>query len=221
MLHDLIHVLDAGFVRLRNRAGEIIAGREWGEDQPAIHVQGWVEMVMRERGKIVPGSRRSGKNIFTNTGREYVALAISLQPGVPFPTAMRTDSVAYIGVGTGARIEDENVLSLATPHAYAGGVFLAALDIPPTFPLLPVRRVVRYKRVFAENEITIGGPGDTVSITELGLFTDGDPLQNNAPRTRDTSLASAASQAPVAYKAVEPVMKNDQMELELSWELRI
>lgn len=220
MFFDLIHVLDAGIARLRNRAGSVIAGREWGNDQPAIHVQGWVEMVMRERGKIVPGSRREGKNIFTNTGREYVALLMSLQPEAPFPTAMRTDSVAYLGVGTGSYIENEDVLSLATPVAYAGGEFLAALDIPPTFPLLPIRRVVRFKRTFAENEITVS-LGQTVNISELGLYTDGDPAQNSAPRTRITTLAAAASQMPIAYKAVEPVAKNDQLELEISWELRI
>jgi len=220
MLFDLIRVLDAGVVRLRNKAGAVIAGREWGDEKPAVHVQGWVEMVMRERGKIVPGTHRSGKNIFTNTGREYLALLMSLQPGIPYPTPLRTDSVRYLGVGTGSYVENENVLSLAAPVAYAGGEFLAPLDIPPTFPLLPIRRVVRFKRTFAENEITVS-LGQVVSISELGLYTDGDTASNSAPRTRVTTLASASSQMPIAYKSIEPVAKNDQLELEISWELRL
>jgi hypothetical protein len=218
MFKDIVQVVDRGFARLRTRAGEIIADRVFSEEKSVIQVKGWVSLCLRERGKIVPGSRRDGHNIWTNTGREYLALLMSLQvaPATPF----RTDSVAFIGMGTGSRLEEVGVLNLLTPVAYAPALFLAALDTPPTFPLTPSRTTVRYKRTFLENEITLA-PG-TVNVSEMGLYTNGSPTSVPAynPTTRDTSLVNAASQAPVAYKTFEPVPKTDALELEISWEIR-
>jgi hypothetical protein len=221
MLKDLIKVLDSGVANLRTRTGAIIAGRSWDDlahsDEPVISVKGWVTAVMRERGKIVPGSLRTGHNIWTNTGKEFLALLMSLEtlPTTPF----RNDRIAYIGVGTGSQLEDVSVLSLAEPAAYTSGLFLAALDVPPTFPLNPTRTTVKYHRTFAENEITLS-PGSTVDISEIGLFTNGDPASSYAPGTRDLTLAEASSQAPNAYKTFEPVGKTDALQLDLSWEIR-
>src|SRR3989304_5181081 len=88
---DLVKVADMGFARLRTKAGEFIAGREWMEDQkPVVEVKGWVKLLMRERGKIVPGSLREGHNIWTNTGRECLARLMSLEsPGSPAGTPYR------------------------------------------------------------------------------------------------------------------------------------
>lgn len=218
MLRDIVKVFDSGFAHLRTRAGAIIAGREWGEDldKPIVEVKGWVDLVMRERGKIVPGTRREGHNIWTNTGREYLALLMSYSAiSVPF----REDRMLYIGVGTGSQVEDASVLSLITPVAYSSGLFLAALDIPPTFPLLPTRTTVRYHRTFAETEITLT-PASQVDISELGLFTDGDPGSGFTPGSRDLTLANASQQKPNAYKTFEPVSKTDSLELDISWEIR-
>jgi len=219
MFRDLVQVFDSGFANLRTKAGAIIAGREWGDDldKPTVEVRGWVKLVMRERGKIVPGSHRTGKNIWTNTGKEFLALKMSIATAPS--NSFRTDNVAYLGVGTGSQLEDASVLALVTPAAYAAGLFLAALDIPPTFPLLPTRTAVKYERTFAENEITLS-LGSSVPISELGLFTDGSPLSSFAPGTRDLTLASASSQAPNAYKTFEPVTKTDSLELDVSWEIR-
>lgn len=217
MFSDLVRVFDRGVVQLRTRAGEFVSGRSWdGVDASVVHVEGWVKLCMREGGKIVPGSHREGKNIWTNTGREFLALLMSLQsPGTKF----REDSVAYIGVGTGSHVEDASVTALGNPVAYTSGLFLASLDVPPTFPLTPTRTTVAYHRVFADNEITLS-PGSTVDISEIGLFTNGDPAQNNAPGTRQTDLAHASLQAPVAYKTFEPVGKTSSLELEVTWEIR-
>ena len=217
---DLVQVMDQGLVQLRNRAGELIAGRSFGEnlDKPVVQVKGWVKMLMRERGKIVPGSHREGHNIWTNTGREFLAMLMSIETAPS--TAFRSDRVGFIGVGTGSQVEDAGVIALVQPIEYATNLFLAFLDTPPTFPLLPTRTTVRYHRLFTESEINLGG-GD-VTISEIGLFTNGDPNAFPAynPGSRDRTIGAAGSQAPVAYKTFDPVTKKDSLQLEVSWEIR-
>lgn len=226
MLRDLVHVADHGLVGLRTKAGMRLQEIAWGLlgiddlDKPVIEVKGWVTAVLRERGKIL--RKVEGHNIWTNTGREYLAMLMSLQvagsPGTPF----RNDRVAYIGIGTGAQAEDVGVTSLVTPVAYTTGSFLAALDVPPSFPLTPTRTTVRFHRTFLETDLT-PDPGDRVDIAEMGLFTDGDPAASPAydPGTRDTTFSSASSQAPVAYKAFTDVLpKTDATQFEVNWEIR-
>lgn len=215
-LNDIVRVMDRGVANLRSKAAGIIGGRNWGNEDTVIGVKGWVKLLMRERGKIVPGSHREGHNIWTNTGREYLALLMSIASAPS--TGFRADHMAYIGVGTGAQIEDAGVLRLITPVAYVTGQFLAPLNVPPTFPLTPTRTTVRYTRVFAEDQITLT-PGSTVNISEMGLFTDGRQ-SDYAVGLRDTTLAQAANQSPAAYKAFEPIGKKDSLQLEVSWEIR-
>lgn len=217
MFKDFVRVADGGFAKLRTRAGELIAGRIFEEEKSVIEVKGWVSLCLRERGKIVPGSRRDGHNIWTNTGREYLALLMSLTDG---SNTFRKDAIAYIGVGIGAQLEDVSVLNLVNPVAYAPSAFLAALEIAPTFPLTPTRTTVRYKRVFTEDEITLSP--STVNVSEMGLFTNGSPIAVPAYAfgTRDTTYANRMSQAPAAYKTFEPVPKTNALQLEISWEIR-
>jgi hypothetical protein len=217
MFKDFVRVVDSGFARLRSRAGELVAGRAFEEEKSVIEVKGWVNLCLRERGKIVPGSRRDGHNIWTNTGREYLALLMSLSDG---SNAFRKDAIGFIGVGIGAQTEDVNVLNLVNPVAYAPSTFLAPLDIPPSFPLTPTRTTVRYKRIFTEDEITLSP--STVNISEMGLFTNGSPIAVPAYGfgTRDLTFANRMSQAPAAYKTFEPVPKTNALQLEISWEIR-
>ncbi len=42
-----------------------------------VTIVGRLSIVCRERGKIVPGTRRFGENIWTFTGREYLARLMS------------------------------------------------------------------------------------------------------------------------------------------------
>jgi hypothetical protein len=219
--HDFVRVADAGFAQLRNRLGSIVAGRQWeplNDKDSVVHVEGWVSLVMRQNGKIVPGSRRDGHNIWTNSGREFLALLMSIQ--TPPTTPFRNDRVAYIGVGTGSQPEDAGVLNLVQPVAFVPGQFMAPLDVPPSFPLSPSRTTVRYHRTFVETDITFGG--SAVAITELGLFTNGSPQANPPynPGSRDVTIGNAAAQAPVAYKTFEPVQKTSSLQLEVSWEIR-
>jgi len=191
-----------------------------------VQVEGYFSMVGRERGKLLAGTRREGKNIWTLTGREYLAQLMSYDsygssahdsgdanPDVP----ARDDRIRYIGFGTGTQPEVSGVTALVTPIAYdGGGNFLAQVGIP-SYPLLPSRTTVRYTRSFTELELSFGG---TVNLTEAGLFTDGDPLSSYAPRTRDVTLANAAAQSPAAYKSFEPLKKTQNFVLEVNWEIR-
>lgn len=223
MLKDLIHIADQGFVKILDKMGKTLAGRSWvspfDNEKSVVEIHGWVKAFCRERGKIVRSTIREGHNIWTNTGREYSALVMSLQTGPT--TTYRSDAITYIGVGTGSTIEDVGVLRLVTPVEYITGQFLAALDIPPTFPLTPTRTTVQFHRTFAENEITISA-GSQVNISEMGLFTNGSPsaVPAYSPGTRNTGIASAGSQAPNAYKTFEPIGKTDSLEFEVSWEIR-
>lgn len=216
MFKDLVRVTDHAIGSLRTKLGEVIAGREFPDPGlSVVQVKGWVKLLMRERGKIVPGSRREGHNVWTNTGREYLPLLMSYNTGL---TTYRNDRMTYIGVGTGAFVEDAGVASLAQPIATTPGTFLVPLSVPPTFPLTPSRTTVQYHRLFAENEIT-STPGSQVNVSEMGLFTDGSPALNYA-LPRDVTLASASSQPPMAYKSFEPVGKTSSLGLEVFWEIR-
>ncbi len=216
MLSDLVRVNDAGRISLRGKSAY-----EWGQESSVVEVKGWVRALCRERGKIVPGSFREGHNVWTNTGREFLAMLMTYQLSGP-PNGYRNDRVAYIGVGKGLQSEDASVAGLKDPLPYAPDTFLAHLDHSgSTFPLSPTRTTVRYVRVFGENEITLPG-SDSVLISELGLFTDGD--QNSFDPVspgRARGLSVAAYQSPVAYKNLpEPIEKTSGLEFQIEWEVR-
>lgn len=212
----LCYVCNVGIGYLKDSPSIIRKAASYLDKKSDVEIKGFVRLQTRERGKLVED--RAGFNIWTNTGREYLALHQSLDPTALTPTPYRVDNVAYIGVGTGSQVEGTSVLNLVTPVAYAGGTFLAALD-PPSFPLTPVRTTVEYHRLFAENEITLS-LGSQVDVSELGLFTDGDPTTSRASGPRNTALSVASSQNPLAYKVVEPVKKTDELELEIFWQIR-
>lgn len=210
-IRELVRVADR--LRLRNNAG---ASLDTGPERSVVEVTGWVDIVLRERGKIV--ATRHAKNVWTNTGREYLSQLMSLQIG---GTTYRNDAVAYFGAGTGMQLEEPGVTKLVTPIEYDQGLFLADIQ-SINFPLYPVRTTVAYKRVYAENEISMV-PGVTVMVSEFGLYTNGDP--SNLPvayafNTRNRSYDVSKDAAPVAYKTFEPVGKTPAMQLEVSWEIR-
>lgn len=198
---------------------------DWIDDllPQKVHVEGFVSMVCRERGKIVPGTRREGKNIVTLAGREFYARVGSYSNYSPL-TKARQDGVRYVGFGTGTTPEVSTVASLVTPIQYTasgGGLFLAELAIP-TYPFQTVGSfgtVARYTREFAETELSVSG---TVNLTEAGLFTDGSPTSSPAfnPGTRDLTLANATSQVPNAYRTFEAVKKTQNFVLQIAWEMR-
>lgn len=217
---DSVNVDD--MVRLLTRhgvSGHVVdkVAKEASRSKDMPTVEGHFSMVARERGKIVHGTHRRGKNIWTLTGREYLAQLMSYRaygtPGV----GERRDRMKYIGFGIGSQPEVSSVTNLLDPIAYnASNDFLAQVSLP-TYPLSPSRTTVRYSRIFTETELSIAG---TVTITEAGLFTDGDPGTDFDPDTRDVALANALLQAPNAYKVFEPLSKSQNFVLEVSWEIR-
>lgn len=191
-----------------------------------VQIEGFFRAVCRERGKLVYGTRREGKNIWTLTGREYLAQLMSYSfygtsahgagganPDLP----ARDDRIRYFGFGTGTQPEVASVTALVTPIAFDGGTtFLAQVGLP-TYPLSPSRTTVSYSRTYLETELSAIG---TVNLTEAGLFTDGAPTSSYAPKTRDVTLVNAAAQAPAAYKTFEPLKKTQNFTLDAIWEIR-
>jgi hypothetical protein len=219
-MKDLIKILDRLFLRHGKQA--LVAGPV--EDKEEVQIRGFFSSVCRERGKIVPGTRREGYNIFTLTGREYVARVISYSSYSPL-TPARNDRVRYIGFGIGTTPEVSSVSRVVSPIAYTssgGDRFLADLAIP-TYPFQTSGSFgtsVRYTREFSELELSISG---TVTLTEAGLFTDGSPTATVpfTPGTRNLTLAQAGNQAPIAYKTFEPFPKTQNFVLQAAWELRL
>lgn len=203
-----------------------IGDPDWISDliPKTVEVEGFFSMVARERGKIVPGTRRQGKNIVTLAGREFYARVGSYSSYTPL-TRARQDCVRYLGFGIGTTPEVSSVTKLVSPIAYdasSGGLFLAELAIP-TYPFQTsgsFGTAVRYTREFAENELSIS---TAVDLTEAGLYTDGSPSSSPtpfSPGTRVRTLAQAAFQAPNNYKTFEVLRKTQNFVLQVAWELR-
>lgn len=173
------------------------------------------------RGGLVRSSIRRGHNVWTLTGREYLAELMAIQSVLTDPpTPVRDDRIYYMGVGEGVQAEVESVSALADPVEYRSGEFLAPIQVPATFPATAAstpRTEVQFIREFASNEISIG---TDVIITEAGLYTNGDP-DNDNDVGRPTDFATAAGQAPVAYHQFEPITKFIGFTLVLVWEVRI
>lgn len=183
-------------------------------EQNLMEVHGWVNIVARERGKLVRNKCRSGHNVWTATGREFLALGMSYSAvGVKY----RSDGIYYIGVGVGSQPAEPGVTALVSPVSFDGSSFLAPVDVPPTFPLYPTRTSVRYHITFDETHLLYnpdsGSPVAQNNISELGLFNYGSPA-------RTVDLASAATQAPVAYKSFDPIGKTNALKFEIAWEVR-
>lgn len=219
-MKDKVTVLD----QLELRAGmqRIIAPPI--HDKETVQIAGFFSAVCRERGKIVPGTRREGFNIWTLTGREYLARLMSYSSYSPL-TPARNDRIKYIGFGIGTTPEVSSVSKVVSPIAYTSGggdKFLADLAIP-TYPFQTsgsYGTAVKYTREFSETELSIT---TSVTLTEAGLFTDGSPTSSPipfTPGTRDITLAQAGNQAPVAYKTFEPLKKTQNFVLQASWEVR-
>lgn len=183
-------------------------------------VGGFLTMQLRERGKVVPGSRREGHNIWTLTGREFIVETISLASLAPTRQKNRDDAVLYFGLGSGVQPEVAEVSRLLNPVEYLPGEFLAQAQVPVDFPSSAsgsARTAVRLVREYATHEISMGAP---VTLTEFGCFTDGDPDNNNVPG-RPTGFGTASVQAPVGYKTIEPLTKTTARTLEAIYEIRV
>ena len=204
---------------LISKAGRALKRILMSDEDDPVSIKGYMKIrTIDKKGRTV--QEREGSNIWTITGREFLPMLMSYQmAGVPY----RRDRVTYIGLGTGGYVETASVSRLENPVEYSSGEFLAALDIPPSWPLYPTRTVCAYKKIYDYNELTFGSI-DEIEITEAGLFTNGDPNPASSdpwtPGTRRTGIVYAIDQAPVAYKVFESVQKRNTFLLEVEWEIR-
>ena len=173
-----------------------------------------------------------GYNIWTLTGREYLSELIGLHTFNSIEASRvlhRNDRIAYIGMGTGSQPEVAAVSSLVYPVGYDTGVqsgnFLAVLD-PADFPATSsgtTKTSVRFSREFTSADysvITATNPTGNITLTEGGLFTDGDPTNNFQVGTLSASFADSEGFAPVAYKTFEPITKTPDFTMKVIWEVR-
>ena len=175
-------------------------------DRPMVEAN--IELWLTERGKIVPGSRREGHNVWTLTGREYLAQIMSPALG----WSGRPGKVNYMGVGEGSQPEVASVDQLAAGLLYTPGAYLKAITgvIFPTSPATSAAFTIE----FTELEINDGlAPKE---VREIGLFTS-DTWSGGVLVPMPTSTPN---QAPVAYKTFEPLTKTEQFRLSVRWEVR-
>ena len=190
-----------------------------------IHSNMWA--LMRERGKIVPGSHREGHNVFTTTGRNLLSTLVAWQTIGGNDTPYTNRRVRFMGVGIGSQLEVANVVSLANAAvADSKGNYILPISSPQTFPL---STSVLFVKEFGVNEITIAGA--PVAVTEAGLFADvndadsggfwkGDEDSAFGGGVETTLNPASATNPPVAYKAFEPLSKTVDFTLEIRWEFR-
>ena len=184
-----------------------------------------ISVYLRERGKIVPGSRREGHNVFTITGKNWLSRliawhAISAPPGADFPYTHRR--VRWLAVGSGSQLEVATVSALANPLPYTTGLYLAPLDSVS----FPTSTSVRFSKEFAANEITLAGT--PVDVSEFGLYADTNPASTSTANDdnpfgtgEDTVLNPAiGTNPPIAYKSTEVLPKTVDFTLVTEWEFR-
>lgn len=214
-MKDKVKITDSLYLNGRN--SDLIAKKE------PVEIEGYFTCVARERGKLVPGSRRAGKNIWTLAGREYLASLMSYAAygiGGGQDTPARNDRIRYFGFGSGTTPEVSTVNKLVAPVAFdaTNTQFLTQIAIP-TFPFQigsDFGASVQYVREYAETEISVSGD---VTISEAGLYTDGSSLSSFTPLTRSILLIDASSQAPAAYKAFEALKKTQNFVLQVTWQI--
>lgn len=167
------------------------------------------EALMRDRdGRVVPGSIRSGHNVFTTAGRELLAKLFVWSTISSTDVANSHRRPRFIGVGGGVQTETQDVIRLVTPLQVTAGVYVKALDA--TLTTFPVFTAVTFKTVFAANEITYSA--SSVVVSEAGLYFDVSP--------GGVVVVSSDSNVPAFYKTFEPLVKLNSFSLEITWELK-
>lgn len=187
-----------------------------------IEIESNMFAVMRERGKIVPGSRREGHNVFTVTGRNLLSKLLAWKTIGVTDVPYTQRRIRWIGVGIGAQLEVPTVSQLVQPVVASGSNYLLAINSPPTFPN---STSVEYSYEFGTTEISVGAT--PVAVTEAGLFADIQPVSTGGG---DEDVASGALETtldptepdnpPVAYKAFGALTKTPDFTLEIRWIFR-
>lgn len=218
---DLVRIKDRIVFSLGRKLGEYLIANE----HHIVPVSGYLTIFGEdERGRAIPGTRREGQNVVTQTGREWLARLMSYRaytPALSSDTPERNDRIRYIGLGSGAFDEVPGVSALQSPLAFnIDGNFLAELTAPATYGLASSTSEgtsVRYSRTFTKDQISVNASQE---ISEAGLFTDGSPESSYAPRTRNVSLEASGDQPPMFYKSFEPFTKTQKFAVTTRWDVR-
>ena len=129
-------------------------------------------------------------------------------------------------MGEGTQIEATTVSTLVAPVLSTPTDYLVAIQSVE----FPTSNSVRFIKEFLLNEITV--TATPVQITEAGLFADVSPAVAgygndgsedvaHDPGNVDTTLNPSLSiNAPIAYKAFEPLTKTIDFTLEVRWDFR-
>jgi hypothetical protein len=162
-----------------------------------------VRLLMRERGKIVPGSLREGHNVFTTLGKELLTQLMmwNIIDVIDVPYSQKR--LRWIALGSSTQQETEDVVRLVNPLEVTTGIYLAALETPS----FPTATSICAVREFAEDELSITGP---VIIREAGLLMDVNAGLDPAVSSNEVSF----------YKTYEGLVKTQDFTLEIRWDLR-
>lgn len=180
------------------------------------------ELLLRERGKVVPGSLRAGHNVFTDVGRGWLTRLIAWNTIGGSDSPFTERRVRWVSLGSSSQEETAGISAMVAPLKYDQVNYLAALSSVE----FPDYNSARFIRAFGTNELN--QEGSAVIISEAGLFADVNPADASnpddvpaLPGTYETVLNPVvSSNSPIAYKSFEPLTKTQDYSLEIQWELR-
>ena len=166
---------------------------------------------LTENGRYVPGSRRVGHNVFTDTGREWLRQLVVWDTFGP-DVAVDARRLRWIGVGSGNLAELTSVGALDSPLTITTGPseYIRVLGTRTE----TTNFSVRYETIFDGMSMDFDHHGASVDISEMGLFAD---VHDGGGTLLSPSVAT---HAPVAYKSFDPVTKTTTQTLTILWELR-
>lgn len=186
--------------------------------------------VLRRGGKIVPGSRREGHNVFTNHGRDWLSRLVGwkqLASGGVDDKAFTQRRIRWVGVGTGTQLELATVTQITTPAKATATDYFIPIQVVD----YPTTTSVRFVTEFGAAQISLL-PTDIVTITEAALFTDVQrvgtvgglddlPYDGVGGSGAWTLNPTVQNNPPVAYKAFIGIPKTTDFTFEIQWTLRI
>lgn len=162
-------------------------------------------LLMRERGKIVPGSIREGHNTWTSYG-SWILTKLMAWSSIANPDIPVSDRrVRWLGVGGGSYPKVSTVNKLASPLEIttAPSVYIAPVSVTHLTSFS-----ARFSKEFTSSELSISGP---VVVSEAGLFMDVSPGLTHSTSDGDNN--------PSLYMAFDPVVKAPGFTLEIKWDL--
>lgn len=220
-----------------------------GGGAPPIKIESNVVLTARnKRGKIV--ERRDSHNIFLDYGRDWIAHLVGLDTAGAFFREDRIKYMAFGIGGTAQKIASADIRNPAIynypgyPNDWVGGAgsgdptqtdvdpsvtalewpvlvstnnYFDLCSQPHTFP--GTVGVIRFTSVLGLNEVSFGGY-PSVPLSEIGLFTAGDPTALDTTQAPVIAAGLPAEKFMVAYNTFDTLSKTTLFYLEVDWELR-